>query len=162
MHPRITEVEGGVCVCVYVCAHVYVRERNFARLLEYCLRQFGHPVSGHNAKAKRVLLEALGGSAGNIAQPRFLLYPALVPSVFLSLGRQGCCVASWGGQAQRTPASAAGQSQHAWEYRSRFLCPALEIQWGCTGWLLLTRISSAAQTICPVHWATCSAVTTLL
>lgn len=31
-----------------------------------------------------------------------------------------------------------------------------------TGWLLLTRISTVVQTICPVHWATRSAVAKLL
>lgn len=52
-----------------VCARVYVREGNFARLLEYCLRQFVYPASGHGVRAGRMLLRALEGSAGNILQP---------------------------------------------------------------------------------------------
>jgi len=47
-----------MCVC----------ERYFARLLEYCFRQFVYPAAGHNAKA-RSTLQALEGLAGNTLQP---------------------------------------------------------------------------------------------
>lgn len=89
---------------MYVCAHVYVWEGNFARSLEYCWRLFVYPTAGQNAETKSILVTALAGSAGNIwqsLQPGFLLYLALVHLAFQSQGRQGCFVVGLRGNGAR-------------------------------------------------------------
>lgn len=106
-------------------------ERNFARLLGYCLRQFVCPAAGHGAKGESALLKAPEGSAGSRPQPG----PCSADSCFIWhlclwwFFPRDVKAALWGGKvhsaagiggkspslpclARRAFAPAAGQSQH--------------------------------------------------